>query len=148
MLLDTLRKIYKRELNKLKTEIESYKDESNLWRVDKDIINCGGNLCLHMVGNLNAYIGAGLGNTGYVRDRPGEFANKDVPREVLLQMIAETIEIVDETLASLLAADLEKTYPLEVYKEPPTTGYFLVHLVTHLTYHLGQLNYHRRLLDE
>ncbi len=147
MIIDTLRKIYKRELNKLKTEIESYQNESNLWRVDKDIINCGGNLCLHMVGNLNAYIGAGLGNTGYVRDRPGEFANKDVPREDLMRMIGETIETVDRTLAHLTPADLEKVYPLEVYKEPTTTGYFLLHLVTHLTYHLGQLNYHRRLLD-
>ena len=108
MIIDTLRKIYKRELNKLKAEIESYQNESNLWRVDKDIINCGGNLCLHMVGNLNAYIGAGLGNTGYVRDRPGEFADKDVPREDLMRMIGETIETVDRTLARLTPADLEQ----------------------------------------
>ena len=148
MLVETLRKIYKRDLGKLMTEIESYQNESNLWRVEKDIINCGGNLCLHMVGNLNAYIGAGLGNTDYVRDRPGEFANKDVPRKNLLKMIKETMETVDKTLANLSDAELEKRYPLQVYEEPTTTGYFLVHLATHLSYHLGQLNYHRRLLDQ
>jgi len=79
MLANVLASIITRDLQKLKLEIESYKDESNLWRIEKNIANPAGNLCLHLVGNLNTYIGATLGQTGYVRDRDAEFALKNIP---------------------------------------------------------------------
>lgn len=147
MLLEALRKIFKRDLTKLKTEVGSYKDESNLWHIEKDITNSGGNLCLHLVGNLNTYIGAVLGNTGYVRDRVGEFADKNIPRNKLLAMVEETISVVDSSLENLTADELNNEYPMSVFKEPMTTEFFLIHLCAHLSYHLGQINYHRRLLD-
>lgn len=147
MLLETLRKIFKRDLAKLKMEVGSYKDESNLWHIEKDIANSGGNLCLHLVGNLNTYIGAVLGNTGYVRDRVGEFADKNIPRNKLLAMVEETISVVDSSLENLTADELNNEYPMSVFKEPMTTEFFLIHLCAHLSYHLGQINYHRRLLD-
>lgn len=147
MILETLNKLYKRDLNKLKSEIESYKDESNIWKIDGSVSNTAGNLCLHMVGNLNAYIGAELGNSGYVRQRDKEFSLKDVPRSELIQQVEDTVIMIEATFFRLNEEDLDKDFPLHVFKEPMTTGYFLVHLATHLTYHLGQLNYHRRLLD-
>ncbi len=82
MINQVLNSIIKRELLKLRTEIESYQDESNLWRIEKNIANSAGNLCLHLVGNLNAYIGATLGQTGYVRDRDAEFTLKNIPRRI------------------------------------------------------------------
>ena len=54
--------------------------------------------------------------------------------------------IVISTLANLSDEDFAKTYPIEVFGQPMTTGYFLTHLATHLNYHLGQINYHRRLV--
>ncbi|MGI9552032.1 MAG: DUF1572 family protein [Aurantibacter sp.] len=147
MSIDTLRKIFERDLGKLKKEIELYQDETKLWVVEKNIANSGGNLCLHLVGNLNAFVGAGLGNTGYVRDRVGEFANKNVPKSNLLNMVEETAQVVDKTLEKIKDGDLDEMYPAEVFKEPMTTGFFLLHLCAHLSYHLGQVNYHRRLLD-
>lgn len=147
MLLDTLRKIFKRDLTKLKTEIGSYKDEARLWYFEKDIANSGGNLCLHLVGNLNTYIGAALGNTGYERNREGEFADKNIPRIKLLDMVEKTIAMVDSTLENLKVEELNNIYPMPVLKEPITTEFFLVYLCSHLSYHLGQINYHRRLLD-
>jgi len=147
MPVETLRKLFKRELGKLKTEIELYSDETILWIIKKDISNSGGNLCLHLVGNLNTYIGSELGRIGYVRDRVGEFANKNIPKGKLLSMVDETMKTVDEVLEKLGDDDLHKIYPVEVFKKPMTTEYFLMHLATHLAYHLGQINYHRRLLD-
>ena len=147
MITEILNSIIKRELLKLKIEIESYKDESNLWRIEKTITNSEGNLCLHLIGNLNTYIGATLGQTGYVRDRDAEFSLKNIPKKELIQKIEDTIHVVDRVLSKLSQQQLEKEYPIIVLKEPTSTEFFLVHLATHLTYHLGQINYHRRLID-
>lgn len=147
MSLETLRKLFKRDLEKLKFEISIYKNEDNLWLSHKNITNCGGNLCLHLIGNLNAFIGAELGQSGYIRQRELEFSKKNVPKLALISQIDETIKVIDSTLKSLPEEALALEYPLVVFKEKMTTGYFLVHLATHLTYHLGQINYHRRFLD-
>ncbi|GAA0524731.1 DinB family protein [Chitinophaga japonensis] len=148
MLIPVLKAMFRRDLEKLKEEIAAYNSEQQLWHIEKGIANCGGNLCLHLVGNLNAFIGAEIGKTGYVRNRPEEFSLKDVPKQELLERIAATADVVDAALDQLTDADLDKEYPLVVFKEKMSTGYFLVHLATHLAYHLGQVNYHRRLLDE
>jgi len=143
----SLQSLFARDLNKLKTEIESYQDERNLWKTDKNISNSAGNLCLHLVGNLNHYIGATLGHSGYLRIRDLEFSLKDIPRAKLIQQIESTIEIVKSSLERLSPEDLYKQYPSEPLGYEMTTGYFLIHLFGHLNYHLGQINYHRRLLD-
>jgi uncharacterized damage-inducible protein DinB len=148
MLTDTLRVIFKRDLLKLRAELSLYNDEANLWRVDKNISNAAGNLSLHLIGNLNTYIGSVLGKTDYIRNRPEEFSLKNVPRAVLMNDIDRTIEIVDAVLSSLTEDQLLSEYPQQVFDFKMTTEYFLVHLATHLGYHLGQVNYHRRLLDD
>lgn len=147
MVIDTLQQLYKRDLIRLKTEITSYTQEENLWIVDKAIANSAGNLCLHLLGNLNAFIGAQIGNTGYVRDREFEFSGKDVPVSSLVHQIDDTIVVIDNALASLDEKQLAAEYPIQLFKEPMTYEFFLIHLSSHLTYHLGQINYHRRLLD-
>lgn len=147
MLTETLKSLFKRDLNKLKAEITAYKTESNIWLVDQAISNSAGNLCLHVVGNLNTYIGATLGNTNYIRDRDLEFSSKNVPRAILIQKIEETLIVVNSALDLLTIEQTEKEYPLLVLEEKTSTEFFLVHLTTHLAYHLGQINYHRRLLD-
>lgn len=146
MLIETLKSLFNRDLNKLKAEIESYQTESQLWVINKNISNSAGNLCLHLIGNLNTYIGAELGKTSYIRDRPLEFSTKNVPKDQLISKINETILMVNNTLDSVTEADLEMLYPQIVFEKEMTIGYFLVHLSTHLAYHLGQINYHRRLI--
>jgi hypothetical protein len=147
MIVDTLQKLFKRELEKLKLEISSYQNEKNLWLVDKNIANSAGNLCLHLVGNLNTYIGAEIGKTGYIRNRDLEFSQKDVPQQQLIKMVEDTIKVVEDGLNKLNESDLENEYSLLVFKEKTSTGFFLIHMAAHLDYHLGQINYHRRLLD-
>lgn len=147
MIIESLRSLYNRDLNKLKAEIEAYQHEENLWKTDKNISNSAGNLCLHLVGNLSHFIGAQLGNTGYVRHRELEFSLKDIPKAELIEKIEATTIIVDSVLSQLPEEDLKKEYPLVVFEDKMTTDFFLIHLVAHLDYHLGQINYHRRLLD-
>ena len=146
MLIETLKSLFNRDLNKLKLEIESYETESRIWEIDKNISNSAGNLCLHLIGNLNTYIGAELGKTGYIRNRELEFSLKDVHRSELISKIEATISVVNNTLDSLSKTDLELIYPQIVFEKEMTTGFFLLHLSTHLAYHLGQINYHRRLV--
>lgn len=147
MLKDTLREIFIRDLEKLKHEISLYSDEKNLWIVDKMISNCAGNLCLHLIGNLNTFIGGQFGNTGYVRQRELEFSLKDVERVELIKKIEDTLAIVDTSLANLSQSQMDSEYPLLIFEKKTTTQYFLLHLSTHLSYHLGQINYHRRMFD-
>lgn len=146
-MIDTLKKLFSRDLNKLKTEIAAYQKEENIWIVDKAIANSAGNLCLHLVGNLNTYIGVVVGRTGYVRNRDLEFSLKDIPKAELIRMIEETIIVVANSLDKIKDEDLKAEYPMLVFKEKTSTEYMLVHLTSHLGYHLGQVNYHRRLLD-
>ncbi len=147
MITDTLIMLFERDLQKLKTEIELYKTEENMWLVKDGISNSAGNLCLHLIGNLSHYIGAILGNTGYVRHREDEFSLKNIPRQDLITNIENCRLIIKTTLVKLTAADYEKEFEQQVFDKVITTGMMLMHITTHLTYHLGQINYHRRLLD-
>lgn len=138
--------LFERDLDKLEAEIRLYPNDESLWRVDGEIKNSAGNLCLHLCGNLQNYIGTLMGTTGYQRNRPLEFSAKGLSRENLVQEIAQTKIAVIETLKNTDPQLLDKIYPEETLGYSMTTGFFLVHLFGHFGYHLGQINYHRRLV--
>lgn len=137
---------FERDLNALKTEINLYENENNLWIIKDEIKNSGGNLALHLIGNLNHFIGAALGNTGYIRQREREFSEKNIPREKILNEIEILIPMVKNTINNLSEQDLRKEFPLKKQDKTIQTDAMLLHLVLHLSYHLGQINYHRRLI--
>lgn len=145
-LTESLIRIYERDLDQLEKELRLYPDEASVWAVYGDIKNPGGNLCLHICGNLRHYIGKILGGTTYVRNRDLEFSAKDISLQQLYEAIADARQAVRSTLQRLQPQDLEKTYPTEELGYPMTTGFFLIHLASHLNYHRGQVNYHRRQL--
>ena len=145
---EILIQLFQRDLEKLKTEITSYKDEKKMWEVTGDLSNSAGNLCLHICGNLQHFIGSVLGISGYKRDRDSEFSRKNIPMDEIIRKIDHTIFTVKKTLNELDVNKLEEIYPINVFGKEMTTGFFLAHLTTHLNYHLGQINYHRRLLDK
>ncbi len=146
MTLETLIAIYQRDLDKLKEEIEAYTNEQDIWKVVDGISNSAGTLALHLIGNLNHFIGATLGNTGYVRDREAEFSLRNVPRKKLVDDIDETHQMMGEVLTNLPIERLTKTYPLPWREKEVSVDFMLIHLLSHLSYHLGQVNYHRRIL--
>jgi hypothetical protein len=148
MLINTIKSLLTQDLRKLREEIGLYKNQESIWLVEGKIANSGGNLCLHLIGNLNTYIGQQIGKTGYIRNRDLEFSLKNVPREELLRKIDETINIVNTSLDKLDETDLSSEFPMLVFEEKTSIEYLLVRLSTHLSYHLGQVNYHRRLIDK
>jgi uncharacterized damage-inducible protein DinB len=135
-----------RELKALRREIETYPSESDLWEVRPGITNPGGNLALHLAGNIQYFLGNVLGKNGYVRNREAEFGDKDVPRADLLREIDLAIAAVQTGMTKISDADLARPYPESVGGVSSTTGAFLAHFATHLAYHLGQVDYHRRIL--
>jgi uncharacterized damage-inducible protein DinB len=145
MLSQILEEIFIRDLAILREEILRYDDEESLWIVDGEIANSGGNLALHIAGNLRHFIGAVLGGDGYVRNRESEFSARAVPREKIIAEIDAAAAAIRVVMPGLNKEILEETYPIEVFGRPMTNAFFLTHLATHLNYHLGQINYHRRL---
>lgn len=145
--MEALVQIFNRDIDKLKLEIESFKNEEILWKLEGQISNTAGNLCLHIIRNLNHFIGAIIGDSGYVRNREPEFNDKNVDRRELLKMITDTKSIVATSLIGYSREKLHATYPIQVFGEDMTFEFFLIHLVSHLNYHLGQINYLRRILD-
>ena len=147
LFIQSLQDVLIRDLDKLADDLKQYPSEESLWQVDGLIKNSAGNLCLHLCGSLQHFIGTVLGKTSYIRNREAEFATRNVPREKLLAEIAQTKKALEATLATLTEAQLKSNYPVDVLGKPMTTLYFLLHLAAHLGYHLGQLNYHRRLTN-
>jgi len=148
MIIETLIALFTRDLKRLHKEIDLYQDESTIWKITEGISNSAGNLCLHLIGNLNTHIGKEIGKMGYIRNRELEFSLKDIPKAELLRKIDETVIIVSCSLSKLTQEELDREYPVKVFDTMTSTEYLLIHLTTHLSYHLGQINYHRRLLDQ
>lgn len=145
-MLESLTKLYDRDLLKLRFEIEAYENEDDLWEIKPEIANSGGNLCLHLIGNLNHYIGYQLGGTNYVRNRPLEFSDRNIPKTVLIEKIEATRVMLSEVLPTISVEVLAQNHTEEFYGGKDSNEFFLIHLLSHLNYHLGQVNYHRRLI--
>ncbi len=138
--------LYERDLNKLTEEINLFKKEKDIWKTKGDVKNSAGNLTLHLLGNLNHFIGRTLAHTDYIRKRDDEFALKDLPREQLIAQINSLKEVIKNTIPKLSDEDLKKQFPLKIGEQEFTTEMLLIFLLSHFNYHLGQINYLRRML--
>lgn len=147
MITEPLKALFNRDLNQLKAEVKLFKTADNLWVTKNGISNSAGNLSLHICGNLKHFFGTVLGNTGYIRQREREFSAKNIPVTELLQEIEEAQQVVNQVLSTVTASDLELIYPVSLWDTTFTTEFFIIHLHSHLTYHLGQINYLRRILE-
>lgn len=152
MMVDAVRRCLLRDLDSLAEEIAAYPDDATVWALPAGAPNSAGTLALHLVGNLRHFVGATLGKSGYQRQRDVEFSTRDLPRGELLALIAAARAEVGATLVALDPSALDADFPLPLPFSEPTqghvvpTGRFLVHLACHLAYHLGQVDYHRRLV--
>ncbi|AYB29964.1 DUF1572 domain-containing protein [Chryseolinea soli] len=147
MLSNVLASFYERDLRKLIEEIKLFKSDDNLWKTHGSIKNSSGNLALHIIGGSNYLFGTILAQTGYVRDRDQEFIRKGVPREDLVAQLEELIPLINKTMNGLTPEQLEAEYPLVFDGAKRSKSYLFVQLLTHLNYHLGQVNYLRRMLE-
>ena len=146
MLIPIVQAMLLRELAAVRRSVAMYPDDASLWTLPGGLPNAGGTLVLHLAGNLQHYVGAVLGGSDYRRDRAAEFARRDVSRAELLAQLAGAVSAVERTLPTLSEESLLDPYPEAIGGRVLTTGTFLGHLATHLAYHLGQLDYHRRVV--
>jgi len=146
ILRDTVLRLLHRDLAAIQREILAYPDDDTLWRVVPGIANAGGNLALHLAGNLRHFVGAVLGGTGFVRDRDAEFSTRAGTRRDVANEVADAMAQTTRTLRALDAARLDENFPIVMGNVTLRTDVMLVHLATHASYHLGQIDYHRRMV--
>jgi uncharacterized damage-inducible protein DinB len=146
MISESIRTIFQRELRALRREIEAYPNEKDIWAVPEGIGNSAGTLSLHLAGNLQHYLGARLGGTGYIRDRDAEFSRRNVSRTEILDQLEAANVAISRAFERVNDSDLTMAYPEKISGSTLTNGEWLVHLVAHMGYHLGQIDYHRRLV--
>lgn len=139
--------LYERDLRKVIEEINSFKNEENLWKTCGTIRNSSGNLALHIIGGLSYLIGATLSHTGYIRNRDQEFTTKGIDRKLIVAQLEELIPMINKTVTQFTAEQMGCPYPIFFDKEGATNSYVLTQLLLHLNYHLGQVNYLRRALE-
>lgn len=144
-LLVALRAVLARELGAVERTIAAYPDDESLWRELPGAPNSGGSLVLHMAGNLRHFVGAGLGGTNYERDREAEFAAGGHSRAELEELVEVTAREVDAALASASPDLFSQEHALPAGGWLVRNDELLLHLASHLAYHLGQLDYHRRI---
>ncbi len=142
----TLLHFFLRDLEKLAAEIEVFPSGKSLWLIAGDVKNPGGTLALHLAGNLQHFIGAVLGGTGYVRDRDLEFSARGVAKSEILAQVKTARAVVEKVLGKMKDEQLEAIYPANHFGENRSNLFVLLTLLTHLNYHLGQVNYLRRLI--
>ena len=133
-----------REIESVRASVEAYPDDASLWKPMPGISNVGGTLVLHIAGNLRHFLGNVLGGVPYTRDRDAEFSNRTATKAELVRIVNETRDSVAATIPKLSNELLAKPFPLPIAGRTVSTADFVVHLATHLAYHLGQLDYHRR----
>lgn len=138
--------LFRRDLRCFIREIETFPDDVTLWRTVPGISNSAGNLALHVAGNLRHFIGGVLGHTGYVRNRDQEFAQREGSRAEVVATLEGALADVERGMEALNNDALALPYPLAVLGHQPPTGRFLLHVATHLAFHLGQAGYLRRAL--
>jgi hypothetical protein len=138
--------LFRRDLTRLVQELRAFPDDGALWTKPPGISNSIGNLVLHLEGNLREYIGRQLGGVPYSRQREREFTETGLTIDNLLARVEPLAILIPETIAGLSDADLNRLYPEEPFNSPISTAQYLVSLNSHLNYHLGQIDYLRRML--
>jgi hypothetical protein len=145
-LANELAELYRRDLTRLLQELRAFPDRQTLWRTLPGVTNSAGNLFLHLEGNLTEYIGRQLGGIAYTRHRDLEFSSSGIPIDALVQRVSLVQEKIPAIVAALSPAQLDEAYPERMYNRVLSVQQFLIHLYGHLSYHLGQIDYLRRIL--
>ena len=147
MLANDLVTLFVRELETFQREVEMFPDDVSLWKTLPGVSNSVGNLGAHLAGNVQHFVGAVLGKSGYVRNRDHEFARREGTRAEIIAGLQAAIDAVTKYLPAMTDADLEREYPEAVGGVKMRTGLFLTHLVSHAGFHLGQADYLRRTMN-
>ncbi|MFN8153036.1 MAG: DinB family protein [Bacteroidia bacterium] len=137
---------FEKYLDQLISEIEAFPDDSSLWEVLPGISNSPGNLGLHIAGNIQHFIGAVIGKSGYVRHRDEEFSVKGLKKKEVVAELHKARTIITTVLSDLSPEKQLEPYPDDFKGRSVPMYEALSHLFAHLAYHTGQVNYFRRIV--
>jgi hypothetical protein len=140
-----IREKFLQGLDTLRDEIKEVDSVGRLWTTSGEILNPPGTLALHLSGNIQHFIGAMLGKSGYVRQRDNEFNARDLTADQLLAEIAAARHCVVATFVHIHDTTLSTKYPVQFLGNDRTTMEVLFILYGHMQYHLGQINYLKRM---
>jgi hypothetical protein len=143
-LAEELAALFVRDLTRLAQQLRAFPDTAAVWKLAPGVSNAAGTLALHLEGNLREYVGRQLGGVEYRRDRPREFSARGIERDELIDRVEAVLETVRSVVGALPPAVLDAPYPEPYDGAPISTRQFLIHLSGHLNYHLGQVDYLRR----
>ena len=136
----------KRGLNRIDKSLQSL-DESDLWKDFNPHLVSVGNIILHLIGNVNQHLVAGLGRGDYTRHRDREFVDKPcIAKGELLDRLAETVGRAIGVLEELVGDDLEDTYTIQGMQYTGTGDVLAV--LEHFSYHVGQIVFATKLLKK
>jgi len=135
-----------RELEGFEREVSLFPDDEMVWKTMPGVTNSAGNLAMHVAGNLQHYIGAVLGGTGYVRNREAEFSRRSGTRAEIVFELRQAATILSQVLRNVPEEKLVGEFPEALMGMRFRTSTLLVHLCAHAGFHLGQAGYLRRAL--
>ena len=117
--------------------------EEQFWTKPYPYGNSFGHLTLHIIGNLNYYIGAEIVNTGYVRDREREFTEDSPPsKEEVLRRLAEAVDLVEATLETQTAETWSNAYRAAGAADFVKDRFSIfLSCAAHFHHHIGQMVY-------
>ena len=138
--------LFTRDLARLSRQLDAF-DDAHLWQVLPGVTNSAGNLMLHLNGNLRAFIGLQIGGVTYLRDRPREFSATNVPKAEIAAELAGLVMLIPQVLTAVTPERWDELFPENVLGTPLSNRHFVIHLYGHLNYHLGQIDYLRRVLS-
>ena len=146
MLAHELAALYTRDLTRLIQEVNAFPDTATLWQTRAGISNSAGNLALHLEGNLREFIGRLLGEVAFERDRPREFSDSGIEKAELIRRLGAVRDEIPAVIAAMSAEQLDADFPQVYVGRTLPNRQMLIHLEGHLSYHLGQIDYLRRVL--
>src|SRR5262245_11524857 len=136
-MLSDIRRLITRDLEGFQREIALFPDDESIWRTAPGVTNSAGNLAVHVCGGLQYCVGAVLGGEAYVRDREAEFGRRSGSRDDVIAELARTMVVVNAALSGPAHAWIGKPFPIAVNGLALRTEMFLLHLVSHIAFHLG-----------
>lgn len=143
-----LSELFRRDLARLIQELQAFPEGDAIWQKLPGVDNSAGNLTLHLEGNLREFIGRQLGQVPYARQRNLEFTLNDMSPRDLIVRIEDVRDVIPPVIARLSAGQLDALFPEKAFGAPISTQQFLLSLYGHFSYHLGQIDYLRRILTE
>ena len=137
LIADLRHRLVKGFPDQVRTALRALSDEE-IWARHHDQSNSVGNLVLHLCGSTRHFLGRGVGGSEYLRDRPGEFAERGpLPREELMRQLDSTVAEVERVMDGLSPSRLlEKT---DRTGKPATVVELLLRVSHHWAMHTGQI---------